>query len=154
MDPVKTSKILKRTYFRQLFFSIVLVGIAYLLKYHFKLSSSAQLPTKTVSMVVIALAGIFGIALPVFYRSYFVYKIRDQKQIQPDAFIRFERVLLSTALLTPYFLVISLLINMSEPANILIALFALYAAYYYYPSAKKVRFEMKIFRIKPNSEKE
>lgn len=154
MDPVKTSKILKRTYFRQLFSSIVLVGMAYLLKYHFKLSSSTQLPTKTVSMVVIALAGIFGIALPVFYRSYFVYKIRDQKQIQPDAFIRFERVLLSTALLTPYFLVVSLLINMSESANILIALFALYAAYYYYPSAKKVWFEMKIFRIKPNTEKE
>ncbi len=101
-----------------------------------------------VSLIVISLAGIFGIALPIFYRSYFVYKIRDKKQIQPDAFIRFERVLLSTALLTPYFLIVSLLINMTEPANLLIALFALYAAYYYYPSGKKVRFEMKIFRIK------
>lgn len=150
MDPIKTSKILKKTYFRQLFFSVFLVGMAFLLKYHFKLSSGAQLPTKTVSMIVIALAGIFGIALPVFYRSYFVYKIRDQKKINPDAFIRFERVLLSTALLTPYFLVVSLLINMSESANILIALFTLYAAYYYYPSGKKVRFEMKIFRIKPD----
>jgi len=151
MDPIKTSKILKKTYFRQLFFSVFLVGMAFLLKYYFKLSSGAQLPTKTVSLIVIALAGIFGIALPVFYRSYFVYKIRNQKEINPDTFIRFERVLLSTALLTPYFLVVSLLINMAQSANILIALFTLYAAYYYYPSGKKVRFEMKIFRIKPDN---
>ncbi len=154
MDPIKTSKILKKTYFRQLFSSVILVGIAYLIKYHFKLSNSEQIPTKTVSVVVISLAGIFGIALPIFYRSYFVYKIRDQKQILPDTFIRFERVLLSTALLTPYFLVVSLLINMTEAANPLIALFAIYAAYYYYPSGKKVRFEMKIFRIKPDKKEE
>lgn len=154
MDTIKTSKILKKTYFLQLLSSVVLVGIAYFLKYHFELSKGGQIPTKTVSLVVISLAGIFGIALPVFYRSYFVYKIRNQKQIDPDAFIRFERILLTTALLTPYFLVVSLLINMAESANILIAIFSLYAAYYYYPSTKKVRFEMKIFRIKPDEKKD
>ncbi len=106
-------------------------------------------PGLAISVVITTLAGIAGIAAPIFYRSYFVYRNRDKKEIMPDDFLSFERVLLTTALLSPYFLVISVLINMNETANMLIALFALYALYYYFPTEKKVRFEMKIFRIKP-----
>ncbi len=153
MDYIGISKILKGTYYRQLLASVFLVVVAYLLKYFHQLDS-VQVPGRAFNVVVATLAGVFGIALPIFYRSYFVYKIRNRKQISLDTFIRFERVLLTTALVTPYFLVVSLLLNMMEATNILITLFAIYAAYYYFPSGKKVLFEMKIFRLLPAKKKE
>ncbi len=154
MNTKETSKFLQKIYFWQLLPAIILIAIAYLLKYYFKLSDTESAPGLTVSVVITTLAGIAGIAAPVFFRSYFVYKNRDKKQILPDDFLSFERLLLTTALMSPYFLVISILINMNETANMLIALFALYAVYYYFPTEKKVRFEMKIFRIKPTNSQE
>lgn len=148
MDPSETAKTLKKVYFRQLIPAIILLALAFLFKYHFKLTNTTVVPGQTTSIIVTTLAGIMGIALPVFYRSYFVYKIRNRKQILPDTFITFERVLSGTALLAPYFLIISVIMNMPETADILITLFAIYGGYYYYPSEKRVIFEMKIFRMK------
>ncbi len=154
MNAKETSKFLQKIYFWQLLPAVVFIAIAYLLRYYFKLSDTESVPSLTVSVVVTTLAGVAGIAAPVFFRSYFVYKNRDKKQILPDDFLSFERLLLTTALMSPYFLIISILINMNETANMLIALFALYAVYYYFPTEKKVRFEMKIFRIKPTNSEE
>jgi hypothetical protein len=109
---------------------------------------------KTAMIIVTTLSGVMGIAVPIFYRSYFVYKVRDKKQVTADAFLSFERVLLTTALLSPYFLAIAVLMNMNQTALMLIALFSIYVAYYYFPSMKKVLFEMKIFRIKPINKQE
>lgn len=152
MDPATTSKFLIKIYFRQLLPAIILIAVAYLLKYYFKLSETEPVPSLLVSVVITTLAGVVGIAAPIFFRSYFVYKNRDKKKILPDDFLGFERVLLTTALISPYFLVISVLINMNETANMLITIFALYALYYYFPTEKKIRFEMRIFRIKPTNQ--
>jgi len=154
MNPHEISKILQKTYFFQLITAVVLVAIAYSLKYYFKLTDTGMVAGQTTMIIVTTLSGVMGIAFPIFYRSYFVYKIRNKKQISTDTFIGFERTLLSIALLTPYFLVISVLMNMNQTANTLIALFSLYAAYYFFPTEKKVLFEMKIFRIKPIKKKE
>ncbi len=154
MDPRETSKILQKIYFWQLIPAAILVAIAYLLNYYFDLTDMNITSGKTVMIVITTLSGVMGIAVPVFYRSFFVYKIRDKKQISADTFLSFERVLLSTALLTPYFLAISVLLNMNQTALMLIALFSIYVAYYYFPSRKKVLFEMKIFRIKPITKQE
>lgn len=148
MDPATTSKFLRKIYFWQLLPAITLIAVAYLLKYYFKLSDTEPVPSLLVSVVITTLAGVVSVAAPIFYRSYFVYKNRDKKKILPDDFLGFERVLLTTALMSPYFLVISVLINMNETANMLITIFALYALYYYFPTEKKMRFEMRIFRIK------
>jgi len=149
MDSSDISKILKRIYFLELLPGIVLIGIVYLLKYYTKLLTTVPIAGHFVSALVLILSIVVGIALPVFYRSYFVYKIRDQKRITMKTFINFEKVLIFAALTTPYFLFISLLINMKQTANLVITMLVIYAVYYYFPSKKKMQFEMKIFRIKP-----
>ena len=154
MDAQKISKILQRTYFWQLAPVVVLVGLAYLLKQYFHLTDGVPPAGKPVNIITASLAGIVGIALPIFYRSYFVHKIRDQKKISTETFIRFEKTVVNLALLTPYFLVVSLLLNMAENTNIIVTLLTLYTAYYYFPSARKMQFEMKIFRIKPTQKSE
>lgn len=149
MDSSDFSKTLKRIYFLELLPAIVLIGIVYLLKNYTKLLTAVPIAGHFVSALVLILSIVVGIALPVFYRSYFVYKIRDQKRITTETFINFEKVLILAALTTPYFLFISLLINMKQTANLVITMLFIYAVYYYFPSKKKMRFEMKIFRIKP-----
>ncbi len=154
MDARETSKILKKIYFWQLISSVFLVVVAYLVTYFFHLSDKSIVPGQTVSVVVTTLSGVMGIAIPIFYRSFFVYRLKGKKQISRDAFVSFEQTLISIALTAPYFLVISILMNMNQTSNMLIAIFSLYAIYYYFPSEKKVLFEMKLFRIKPIKKQE
>ena len=149
MDPKEVSKTLSRTYFWQLIPAAVLLVLAWSLKYLFHLTTAGNTAGLSVTIVVTTVAGVIGIALPVFYRSYFVYKVKDKKQISNDAFLTFERTLITLALLPPYFLVVAMLMNMNQTALILITLFSIYGAYYYFPGEKKILFEMKIFRIKP-----
>ncbi len=141
---------LKKVYLKQLFIAAALILLAYLLNYFFETSFSLIIYGKTVSVVISSLAGIFGIALPIFYRSYFVYSLKKKKQVSNELFMSFEKNILNIALSAPYFLIFSLLMNLPETTHILITLFSLYAVYFYFPSAKKIRFELKIFRIKLN----
>ena len=148
MNEQAVSATLKKVYFKQLFIAAMLILAAYLLNYFVITGFTLNISEKTVSIVIASLAGIFGVALPVFYRSYFVYGLKNQKEISNDLFLGFEKKILNIALTAPYFLVFSLLLNLPETTHILITLFSLYAAYYYFPSVKKAKFEMKMFRIK------
>ena len=136
-------------YYWQLVPAAILLIMAYALTFIFHLADQNLSAGKTVTIIVTVLSGVIGIALPVFYRSYFVYKIKDQKKIAEDTFLNYERTQITLALLTPYFLIIAVLMTMNQTALILITLFSIYVLYYYFPSEKKVLFEMKIFRIKP-----
>ncbi len=149
MNLKDTAKTLQRIYYWQLIPAAILLVMAYALTFIFHLADQNLSASKTVTIVVTVLSGVIGIAMPVFYRSYFVYKIKDQKKIAEDAFLNYERTQITLALLTPYFLIIAVLMSMNQTALILITLFSIYVLYYYFPSEKKVHFEMKIFRIKP-----
>jgi len=146
MNPVIISKVLQKKYFLHLVFAAILIIGADTYKYLSNLDASVD---QTFMIVIATLAGITAFAAPVFYRSYFIHKIKDKKEITLEQFVLFERKLISIALMTPYFIIVSILLNLNQTTNILITLFALYAAYFYFPSEKKVRFEMKVFRIKP-----
>ncbi len=146
MNPVIISKVLQKKYFLHLVFAAILIIGADTYKYLSNLDASVD---QTFMIVIATLAGITAFAAPVFYRSYFIHKIKDKKEITLEQFVLFERKLISIALMTPYFIIVSILLNLNQTTNIMITLFALYAAYFYFPSEKKVRFEMKVFRIKP-----
>jgi len=147
MNPVIISKVLQKKYFMQIVFAAILIIGADTFKTLLNLNDTSV--DQTFMIVIATLAGMTAFAAPVFYRSYFIHKIKDKKKITLEQFIIFERKLISIALMTPYFIIVSILLNLNQTTNILITLFALYAAYFYFPSEKKVRFEMKVFRIKP-----
>ena len=139
---------LKKIYYRLVLLAFFLVAGIYLIKYFMWPSAAVVTHSKIWAITIASLAGVFGLALPIFYRTYFIYKLKNEKRISPQLFLKFEKNILYIALATPYFLILSLGLNLPERSHILIMLFSLYALYYYYPSAKKVAFEMKIFRIK------
>jgi hypothetical protein len=155
MDAIEISKYLKRRYLLQLIPAVILMGLLYLFGDQLRWQGATPGHGNLINDILVALAAAIGIAFPVFFRSYFVFKIRHKKGISEAIFIRFEKIQMTFALITPYFLVFSIAFDKTNKANIFITILALYAAYYYFPSVRKVKFEMKIFRIKasePNIE--
>jgi len=100
------------------------------------------------SPIVFVLSVFFAIGFPLFYRSFFINKIKEQKMISLQQFQIFEKDLLVITLITPYFVLITSLFKFPEFYFIAITLLAMYSCYFYYPSKKRINFEKKIFRIK------
>ncbi len=142
----KIRKTLLNLYFKQTAIAAFLIILTWIMV--FFQHSTSHYNNRTLSVILVSLSGIFGLALPVFYRSYFISGLKDAKKISTETFINFEKNIIKIALIAPYFLILSIALHLSERTHILIFLFSLYALYYYYPSNKKIIFEMKIFRIK------
>jgi hypothetical protein len=103
--------------------------------------------SKALSVTLLVLTALFSVALPIFYRSLFANKVKDMKSITVNEFLKFEKNLIIIAMVAPYFLVFTVLLNLSGFYFGTIVIIALYAAYYYYPSEKRIKFEKKLFRI-------
>jgi predicted neutral ceramidase superfamily lipid hydrolase len=95
------------------------------------------------------LSALTAIALPILYRSYFVDQVKGRKKLAINEFLAFEQKTISIALATPFLLALAILTGMNRTTLVMITFFTLYAIYFFYPSSKKVEFEMKFFRIIP-----
>ena len=94
------------------------------------------------------LAAVFSLGLPMLYRAWFAHRLRDHQQVSRPDFMRFERRLIYIALVTPYLALVALAFKVPGFHFTGIVLMAFYAAYYFYPSKKRVTYEKKIFRMK------
>ncbi len=152
MEVTEISKKLKKLYFLQLTPALFLMVLFFFFREQFTWQGVIPLHGNLFSDILIALAVLIGIAFPMFFRSFFVHKIKDKTKIPEEIFLRFEKILMTFSLITPYFLVLAIAFGMENKANIFLTILALYASYYYYPSVKKMNFEMKLFRMKPTTE--
>jgi hypothetical protein len=139
---------LRKTYFKILIPVIVMLIIFYLLKIFGVLDNIHVGYLKPISILFFILAGIFGIAFPIFYRTLFISKLKHIRTISIKEFIRFEKRLIIISMITPYFIIMPIIFNFSNFYFGGIILFSLYAAYYFYPSKARIDFEKRIFRIK------
>lgn len=103
---------------------------------------------KYLAPLVFVLSVVFAIALPLFLRTRFIQKVRHQKNVSEADLLRFERIFLCVALVTPYLTLIGYLLALPRFHLAGSVLMALYAVYYYYPSEKRIRFESRVFRVK------
>jgi hypothetical protein len=139
---------LKSTYFKLLIPVTAVLVIIYLIKL-FGLLEATQIEfIRIISILFFILAAVFSLALPIFYRTLFVSKLKNRKTISLNEFLGFEKRIILISMLTPYFIIIPLVFNFPGFYFGGIILFALYAAYYFYPSKKRIEFEKKLFRIK------
>jgi hypothetical protein len=67
--------------------------------------------------------------------------------VSSEALLRFERTFLYIALITPYVAVASFILEIPRFYCAGTVIMALYAAYYYYPSERRIQFERRIFRV-------
>ncbi len=139
---------LRKTYFKLLIPLVVMLVIFYLLKILGPLDNIHVGNLKLISILFFILAGIFGIAFPIFYRTIFISKLKDIKVLSKEEFLRFEKRLIIISMITPYFIIMPIIIKFIDFYFGGIILFSLYAAYYFYPSRARIDFEKRIFRIK------
>jgi len=99
-------------------------------------------------IVLFILSAAFSLVLPVLYRIWFVNRVKEQKSLSADEFLRYEKNMLTVVLISPYIVAIAALFHVSPGYYFGIILFALYGCYYYFPSYKRLNFEKRIFRIK------
>jgi len=114
----------------------------------FHLVDLGSIPFQTIiAPGLFILSVVFALGLPIFLRSLFAHKVRDQKNVSPEALLRFERIFLYIALITPYVAFVSFILEIPRFYCAGTVIMALYAAYYYYPSDRRIQFERRIFRV-------
>ena len=91
---------------------------------------------------------LLAIALPILFRTLFAHKVRHQKSVSETDLLKFERIFLYIALLTPYVTFIAYFFELPRFYCAGTVLMALYAVYYYYPSERRIKFEKRIFRVR------
>lgn len=92
------------------------------------------------------LSVVFAIALPIFFRTLFANNVRQKKSVSEADLLRFERIFLYIALVTPYIALAGYILELPRFHLGGIVIMALYAVYYYFPSQKRVQFEKRMFR--------
>jgi hypothetical protein len=97
------------------------------------------------------LASITAVAAPLFLRTMFAHRMRNEKQVPLDKFEKFQKALLNLSMLTPFFAFIAIVSEFEKFYSVGIILFSLYAVYYYFPSKKRIDFDKKIFRVNEES---
>lgn len=138
---------LRKTYLRILFPAIAALLLAYPIKKIGLIPLQHNLPLTVITPFFFVLAVFFAIALPIFNRSLFVNKIRKQKSVSKKLLINFERQLIIISLIPSYMVVIAYFLSFSNFYFSCIVLVALYSAYYFYPSKKRIQFEKNLFRV-------
>lgn len=95
---------------------------------------------------------VMAAAAPLLCRVRFVKSVSGQQSVDLDAFLSFEKTMLSLALLATYAAAGAYVAGVSNFHFGGAFLAALYAAYYYFPSHKRVTQEMRLFRVTMNGD--
>ena len=142
-------KSLKKKYYYIVIPAIV-IAIALIMFKHYDILQITPTPfiQNTISPVIFILTTLLAIASPVLHRTIFNNKIKESKFITSDKFYRYQNQLLYLIAFTPYLVLIAYVLHLQQFYFGGTALFSLYALYFYYPSEKRIRNEIRIYRVK------
>ena len=101
--------------------------------------------------VILIFCVTLAIALPIFYRTLFAHRKRDQRMVSEADFVKFERRLMVISLATPYLALAAYALEFPKFYTTAAILMGLYAIYYFFPSEKRLAFDRRIFRVTGNS---
>lgn len=97
--------------------------------------------------VLFTLGAVTGIAGPIFIRTLFAHGMKDAGRVSPELFYTFQARLLVVSGITPYIAFAAAACELPRFHAGALVLMALYSLYYYYPSARRIDFDRKIFRV-------
>ena len=105
-------------------------------------------PYGTAGTVLLVMSASFSLALPLFYRSLFAGTVRGRTSITGKEFMRFQKRLLCIGLATPYVSACAILFRFSGLYLYGPVLLSLYSLYFYFPSKKRIDYDIKLFRVR------
>ena len=92
-------------------------------------------------------AVVLAVAVPVFLRASFAHRVRTLRRVSGEDFYLLQRRQIGTALTATYLIPVACLVELPAFYQAGIVLAALYAAYYQFPSARRIAFDRRIFRV-------
>ena len=138
---------LRKTYFTLLVPAILGLAFIYIAKTLELFSISHIESLKFLAPFIFVASVASAVALPIFFRTIFAHRMRDEKSVSQLDLIKFQRTLIYISLITPYLILPAYLFEVPRFYLGGTVLMALYAAYYYFPSEKRIQFEKRIFRV-------
>lgn len=103
---------------------------------------------RVTAVIVLVLAALFSLGLPIFYRALFASRVKTRKSLTIQEFLKFEREVIVISMTAPYFILITMLLNLPGFYFATVVIISLYAVYYYFPSERRIEFEKRLFRIR------
>jgi len=94
------------------------------------------------------LSAITSLALPLLYRALFANAHRERSTISADILYRYENNALLISMVTPWWTLIAILLNVAEPYVLGTLLLAMYAVYTQYPGNRRLEADARIFRVR------
>ena len=88
-----------------------------------------------------------AVAAPVMLRTHFAHRVRALRQTPPREFVRLQRRLIGLTLGAAYAVPVVCLVDLPPLYHAGVVLAALYGVYYQYPSARRIDFDRRIFRV-------
>ncbi len=138
---------LRKTYFTLLVPAILGLVFIYLAKTLELFSISHIESLKFLAPFIFVASVASAVALPIFFRTIFAHRMRDEKSVSQLDLIKFERTLIFISLITPYLILPAYLFEFPRFYLGGTVLMALYAVYYYFPSERRIQFEKRVFRV-------
>jgi len=142
------AKNLKRIYFTFLVPSVLGFAIASWAKTYDFIEFGSVKFIEIAGPFIFILCIVLAIAFPIFYRALFAHKSRDLINLSEKKLLNFERTLINVVMITPYLALVAYFLDLPRFYTASAILVGLYAAYYFYPSNKRIAFERRIFRVK------
>jgi hypothetical protein len=143
---------LKKTYFGLLIPVIFGFAAAYLTKTFDIIGIKFTDHHHILATIVFVLSVTFSLALPILYRTLFAHQMRLRQSLSETEWMKFECRFLYIGLVTPYLALLAYLLELPRFHMAGTVFMSLYAAYFYYPSEKRVAFERRIFRVRSDSD--
>jgi len=139
---------LKKIYFIVLAPALFGFVAVYLLQRHLRPLYMPDKQMAVIAQAIFMLAVLVALAGPIFYRALFAHRQRNMSDVSQAVLFKFECRLTVMVLITPYLVLAGYFLQLPRLHLAATLLMALYAVYYYYPSRKRIGFDMQIFRAK------
>lgn len=139
---------LKRIYFTLLLPAVAGFILIFVLRHFHRIRFNISQIPSVLSLIIFVASVCFAVALPIFYRTVFANKRRNQTSTAQEDWLKFEQNLLYITLATPYVALLAQILQLPRFHMGGTIIMALYAVYYYYPSKRRIEYERRVFRVK------
>jgi len=139
---------------KKIYLAILLpAATGFVLVYAAKMLDIYQLPVARAHAlmppVLFILSAAFAVAAPTFYRAYFAHKHRHRSAVREEELVRMEGRSIAMVMVAPYLALLAYGLNLPRFHFCGTVIMGLYAVYYFYPSKKRLRFQKRLYRVKP-----
>ncbi|WP_155318753.1 hypothetical protein [Desulfosarcina alkanivorans] len=98
--------------------------------------------------VLFVLSVVSAAAAPILIRTLFAHRMRHRHHVSEAAFLRFQRLQLLVVMATPYLALAAYILAVPRFYLAGTGLAMLYALYYHFPTARRLVFDRRIFRVR------